>query len=1024
MDKKKVIILGAGRPHFGIMPASLVYTSASQRVLDWQIDAYMDTLNIDESKITFIGGYNISDIIEKYPQLDYKINKKWNEAGIVKSLLCADILESEEYFISYSDIIFSKKIVRLLTEIDADIVLACDIKWKNQFKIKEKKFKTKFEQILIRENEKYDFSYEFPENVKSSEFVGLMKFSGKVGKYISKLRENVEYQKMNIPELVIELQKMGLTVKTVQVTDGWAELVTPYDLSKFIFSTKGKTLESLQSIVKNSIIGDQIRFNIKMWNESKQNIIKNIKHRFDNEELAVRSCSMMEDGWEESSAGCYESLLNVSSSKNVYIEQAIEKVIASYGENSSIKNEVFIQKMVKDVSISGVVLTRSLGHGAPYYIINYDDISNRTDSVTSGNSENLKTMIVLKKQYKKIKEINNKIYKLLIAIKELEMLVCLDAIDIEFIIDKRNNIHILQLRPITTTRRYKIYSDEEVETVIENAVAYFKMRQQKYPNVLGNKTIYGVMPDWNPAEIIGVIPKLLSKSLYEYIIMINVWAQQRAEFGYRDVRPNCLLIDFAGHAYVDVRACFNSYIPKNLPKELAEKMILYYMRKMEDNPYLHDKVEFDIVFTCFDFAFDIEGKNDLYIYGFKQEEISRFKKELIEITKNSWNRIDKDLKQIEFLKIDYGKIKNLKVSELEKVYFLLEDCKKNGSIAFAHLARSAFIAIRILDSLVKVKAITKNEKEKFLYTISTVAKEMNLDAYMVKSGVMDICDFIEKYGHLRPGTYEITSPAYKDNVKLFIEPIINNSKKQEKIRTEKIFSDESILNINKLLEKYDFGINFEELIEFFRKAIEGREYAKFIFTKNISLALDLIKIFAQNNKIEVEDIAYLSINDLLLLNNSSRSINFRKMLLDKIESEKYVYNLSQSIELPPLITNENDFYYFCYNADLPNYVSSKSIITEIIEITSNDIGNSELKGKLVMLPNADPGFDWVFSCEIGGLLTKYGGVNSHMTIRAAELGLPAAIGLGEQQYTFLQKADLVSLDCRLKKIEVLQWKRM
>jgi hypothetical protein len=54
----------------------------------------------------------------------------------------------------------------------------------------------------------------------------------------------------------------------------------------------------------------------------------------------------------------------------------------------------------------------------------------------------------------------------------------------------------------------------------------------------------------------------------------------------------------------------------------------------------------------------MEGKNDLYIYGFKQEEISRFKKELIEITKNSWNRIDKDLKQIEFLKIDYGKIKN------------------------------------------------------------------------------------------------------------------------------------------------------------------------------------------------------------------------------------------------------------------------------------------------------------------------------------------------------------------------------
>ena len=49
-----------------------------------------------------------------------------------------------------------------------------------------------------------------------------------------------------------------------------------------------------------------------------------------------------------------------------------------------------------------------------------------------------------------------------------------------------------------------------------------------------------------------------------------------------------------------------------------------------------------------------------------------------------------------------------------------------------------------------------------------------------------------------------------------------------------------------------------------------------------------------------------------------------------------------------------------------------------------------------MIENADPGFDWIFGSKILGLITKYGGVNSHMAIRCAELEIPVAIGCGEQ----------------------------
>ena len=52
----------------------------------------------------------------------------------------------------------------------------------------------------------------------------------------------------------------------------------------------------------------------------------------------------------------------------------------------------------------------------------------------------------------------------------------------------------------------------------------------------------------------------------------------------------------------------------------------------------------------------------------------------------------------------------------------------------------------------------------------------------------------------------------------------------------------------------------------------------------------------------------------------------------------------------------------------------------------------------MLLPNADPGFDWIFSRNIAGFVTAYGGVNSHMAVRASELGLPAVIGAGETLY--------------------------
>ena len=80
----------------------------------------------------------------------------------------------------------------------------------------------------------------------------------------------------------------------------------------------------------------------------------------------------------------------------------------------------------------------------------------------------------------------------------------------------------------------------------------------------------------------------------------------------------------------------------------------------------------------------------------------------------------------------------------------------------------------------------------------------------------------------------------------------------------------------------------------------------------------------------------------------------------------------------------------------------------------------KLAGNIVFMPNADPGFDWIFLQPISGLVTTWGGANSHMAIRAAELEIPAVIGAGEVLYEKWSKAKIINLDCARHFVEVIR----
>ena len=68
--------------------------------------------------------------------------------------------------------------------------------------------------------------------------------------------------------------------------------------------------------------------------------------------------------------------------------------------------------------------------------------------------------------------------------------------------------------------------------------------------------------------------------------------------------------------------------------------------------------------------------------------------------------------------------------------------------------------------------------------------------------------------------------------------------------------------------------------------------------------------------------------------------------------------------------------------------------------------------------NADPGFDYIFSRDIKGVVTKYGGRFSHLSLRCEYFDLPAIIGCGDSLFREMCDASSLFIDCKSRIIRV------
>lgn len=766
-------------------------------------------------------------------------------------------------------------------------------------------------------------------------------------------------------------------------------------------SSKARTLQDLKEVISEAEVLPILCFNAKKYNSQKEDILNQCIKQFSTN-IIVRSSSLNEDNINSSNAGGFDSVLDISLNKKK-IDKAIIQVINSY-KNLSNKDEVFIQPMLSDVTMNGVVFTADIDTLAPYYIVNYDT-SGSTSNVTAGATNNLKTFI----SYKKNLNIKNEKLNLLLKVsKKCEEIFNNKFLDIEFAFSN-NKLYILQVRAIAINNKTNLY-DMNLNSSLLKLYKKVQKLNIKHPKLLGEKTIFGMMPDWNPAEIIGTKPKSLALSLYKELITDKIWAYQRDNYGYRNLRSFPLLVSFLGVPFIDVRISFNSFIPKKLHENIASKLVDFYIKELSDNTNYHDKIEFEIVYSCYFFGISKKLKK-LQTNGFNKNEIKRLEFSLLEITNKIINTKDglykKDILKIEKLKSNYDAVVDSSLSIIDKIYWLNEDCKRYGTLPFAGVARAAFIAVQFLNSMVEENVITTNEYDNFLNSLNTVSKQLNKDRTLLSKE-----EFLNIYGHLRPGTYDITSKRYDEDYENYFSKETNESK-HEKF----VFSDAKKEHIQQLLDENGINSFVEDFLLFLKEAIEGREYLKFVFTKHLSKILLYIEELGKKHHISRDDLAYLDIQTILSLYSTLDHRDAKDILREDIEKNKEFFLYTKAIKLPSILVSEDDLYRFYLEKDEANFVTQKSAQASVI--STKDILQQDLKDKIVCIKSADPGYDYLFTKGIVGLITCYGGANSHMAIRCAEIGIPAVIGCGESSFSLYEKANILTIDALNKQVKIL-----
>lgn len=926
-------------------------------------------------------------------------NVRSDLSGSGESLLLAiEELQATELTVLYGDVVFSEKLLNILSESPRqNLVVFGYTNSADQSLFPRERITLVDGRVVASGNHLLDT--ELPE------FSGIAKIGPDALRLLrAKGNEFERPYKGSVSSLISSI--CGETeFSGLDGTGLWAEVRDSRDVARFFLDGKAQSLNKIAPSLQHSRVPSFFILKRTDWESNSLSCLGEIASKFADSKIAVRSSSASEDGFHMSNAGAFLSLLNVDSTSSDELTSAINDVFASYPEIWP-DDELILQLMVTKPIISGVVFTRGLSTGAPIYTISYDPHSGKTDSITSGSQQEFKTRLLWKIDSGSSQEVW--LQSLITAVHELENLVEFDALDVEFAVTEDNRVWILQIRPLAGV----VAANNKLDSRIKEELAFATQDFEKVARrkLLGSSACFGVMPDWNPAEIIGLKPRHLAYSIYHDVITNRVWSEARKLDGYRDVGDLALMHKFAGTPYIDVRASFNSFLPSETTEGVGQKIVDYALQTLESQPELHDKVEFSVMPTVW--SFDQKRWTEfLAASGLNQMESELFTESHKQILDRAIHNTSNLLAEVD--EFDQSSIRTFTADQqLSSALELLEITKSGPTLNFARLARRAFIATSLLRSSVAAKILEQSDVDYFLSTIPTVASQFANELALLAAGEVELKTVIEHFGHLRPGTYEITSSCYSSSPEKYLSPLtatfrIENNSQAIQPKSERLALVDRLANE---LRGNGLNVTTQKLDEFLTEAISGREFSKLVFTKFLSQALENFAHWGQEHGLSRDDLSHADLDDLRrLAEDQGTSPEAIGAFRQQIAISRDRWGLQSKIEVPDLVFTAQDFLSFEIPSSRPNFVGGKSVRAETCQV-SDSTNLKDLNGRIAIIDAADPGYDWLFGAGIVGLVTKYGGGNSHMAVRCSELGLPAAIGVGTSKFKAILGKKFLSID--------------
>jgi glutamine kinase len=456
--------------------------------------------------------------------------------------------------------------------------------------------------------------------------------------------------------------------------------------------------------------------------------------------------------------------------------------------------------------------------------------------------------------------------------------------------------------------------------------------------------------------------------------------------------------------------------------------------RLRGEPHLHDKIEFEVTPTCMSFDWAIHAGR-MREAGLDPAAVERFRDGLRGLTAAMIAGGDAAVRlhmgEIEWLAaaraVTVSRPPEGAPALARAVRDHIERCERHGVEPFAILARYAFVSLALLRSLRDRGAITDEEMSLVLRSVPTVATETAHALEESAAGRLPRAAFSALYGHLRSNSYEITAPNYAASLDRMLpaagRPAARTAADADADprRADEIFARHAAA-IDSLLAEAGLPGDSPSLLAFVRASIAARERAKFEFMKDLDLTLGAIAAFGERLKLTADEMSFVPVSEILAYSTDSLTSSTAARLRRTSGHNRKRSDLTAALRLPDLITGPREVAAFRQETWQPNFVTTRRIVARPAFL-EGDAEPGNLDGAIVLIRSADPGYDWIFSHRVAGLITQFGGIGSHMAIRAAEFGIPAAIGCGATLFDRLAGADRIELDCANRLVRVAQGER-